>query len=65
MEMETLRRHKRGARRTLEQRTGGGDVPPEPAVHAESAANGVVEYASGRAPRSTAAAWDKRETITW
>ena len=39
--------------------------PPEPAEHAELAANGVVECASGRAPRSTAAAWDKRETIAW
>ena len=39
--------------------------PPEPAAHAELAANGVVECASGRAPRSTAAAWDKKETIAW
>ena len=33
--------------------------------YAELAANGVVECASGRALRSTAAAWDKRETIAW
>ena len=33
--------------------------------HAELAANGVVECASGRAPRSTAAVWDKRDTIAW
>ena len=37
----------------------------EPAVHAELAANCIIECASGRAPRSTAAAWDKRETIAW
>ena len=35
----------------------------QPAEHAELAANGVVQCAPGRAPRSTAAAWDKRETI--
>ena len=35
------------------------------AAHAELAANGVVQCALGRAPRSTAAAWDKRETIAW
>ena len=37
----------------------------KPAAHAELAANGVVQCAPGRAPRSTAAAWDKRETIAW
>ena len=37
----------------------------QPAAHAELAANGVVQCAPGRAPRSTAAAWDKRETIAW
>ena len=37
----------------------------QPATHAELAANGVVQCAPGRAPRSTAAAWDKRETIAW
>ena len=37
----------------------------QPAAHAELIVNGVVECASGRAPRSTAAAWDKRETIAW
>ena len=36
-----------------------------PAVHAELAANGVVQCATGRAPRSTTAACDKRETIAW
>ena len=35
------------------------------AAHAELAANSVVECASGRAPRFTAAAWDKGETIAW
>ena len=42
-----------------------GSYVPEPAAHAELAANGVVGCASGRAPRSTAAAWDKRETTAW
>ena len=37
----------------------------QPAAHAELAANGVVRCAPGRAPRSTAAAWDKREKIAW
>ena len=37
----------------------------QPAAHAELAANGVVRCALGRAPRSTAAAWDKREKIAW
>ena len=37
----------------------------QPAAHAELAANGVIQCAPGRAPRSTAAAWDKRETIAW
>ena len=36
-----------------------------PAAHAELAANGVVQCATGRAPRSTTAACDKRETIAW
>ena len=35
----------------------------QPAAHAELAANGVIQCAPGRVPRSTAAAWDKRETI--
>ena len=35
------------------------------AARAELAKNGVVQCARGRALRSTAAAWDKRETIAW
>ena len=35
------------------------------ATRAELAANGIIECASGRAPRSTAAASDKGETVTW
>ena len=34
----------------------------QPAAHAELAANGVVQCAPGRVPRSTAAVWDMRET---
>ena len=37
----------------------------QPATHAELAVNGVVQCAPGRAPRSSAAAWDKKETIAW
>ena len=37
----------------------------QPAAHAELAANGVIQCAPGRTPRSTVAAWDKRETIAW
>ena len=37
----------------------------QPAEHAELAANGIVECASGRAPRSTTAAWDHKEMTTW
>ena len=46
---------------TLKRRAGA----PQPAAHAELAANGVVQCEPGRAPRSTAAEWDKRETIAW
>ena len=57
-----------GARmRTLWGRRRGGahaqmacaHTAQPPAAHAELAANGVVPCAPGRAPRSTAAAWDK------
>ena len=55
METEILRRSGGGGEEglTLERR-----APPQSqlAAHAELAANGVVECASGRAPRSTAAA---------
>ena len=67
METETLRRSgaRGGGAHTRTARAVVTRAPQEPAAHAELAANGVVRCASGRAPRSTAAAWDKRETIAW
>ena len=70
MEKGTLRRpcSRRGGPGARSNGARGGDAPPlqsQPAANAELAANGVVECASERAPRSTTAAWDKRETIAW
>ena len=67
METETLRRSGgEGGAHTWTARAVVTRAPQSQlAAHAELAANGVVECASGRAPRSTAAAWDKRETIAW
>ena len=66
METEILRRRageRKGGR--AHAQTARAVVTRAQAPHAELAANGVVECSSGRAPRSTAAAWDKRETIAW
>ena len=62
METGSLRRPGRGGARSNGAR--GGDVP-EPAAHAELAANGVFQCASGKVLQFTAAAWEKRETTVW
>ena len=57
METETLRRSGGGGAHTRTARAVVTRAPQSQlAAHAELAANGVVECASGRAPRSTAAA---------
>ena len=69
METETLRTSGARGGGGAHTRTARAVVTRAPqsqlAAYAELAANGVVECASGRAPRSTEAAWDKRETIAW
>ena len=52
-------------RRVRARHTATTVCDAKPAAHAELAANGVVQCSPTRAPRSTAAAWDKAETITW
>ena len=51
--------------RMLKRRARARLRDAQPAAHAELAVNGVVQCAPGRAPGSTAAAWDKRATIAW